>query len=327
MTLLVRDEAELVEQWLRYHFARGVDVVIAIDHRSQDGTTELLREEERAGRLHLIRRDDDVIRQADWVTEMARLAATDHGADWVINSDADEFWWPRGGGLGEILEAVPRRYGAVRGLWRNFVLRPDTGELLFAERMTVRCRPSPTFASPYHAQVKVVHRATADVEISRGNHDAAGAGLALIREWIPFEVLHFPLRTRAQFEQKFRHWSSAPSGQHHAEALSQLAAGPHAADAYARSVTFDDDAVAAGLAGERLIEDVRLRNALRELAAGAARLESWVPSTADEVDLIEDVQAMLERDSLFTLARRASGVERAIDRIETLVSARGGAYA
>jgi hypothetical protein len=116
MTLLVRDEADVIEHNLRYHFTRGVDFVVATDHRSTDGTTEILREFEREGRLRLIRETGTGLHQSEWVTRMARLAATKHGADWVVNCDADEFWWPRSGSFDEILSAVPRRYGTVRGL-------------------------------------------------------------------------------------------------------------------------------------------------------------------------------------------------------------------
>ena len=61
----------------------------------------------REGHVHLIREPGDDLRQDEWVTRMARLAATDFGADWVINSDADEFWWPRGASLARVLDAIP----------------------------------------------------------------------------------------------------------------------------------------------------------------------------------------------------------------------------
>ncbi len=47
------------------------------------------------------------MRDGPWRTDMARLAATDFGADWVINTDADEFWMPSGGTLKEVLASVP----------------------------------------------------------------------------------------------------------------------------------------------------------------------------------------------------------------------------
>ena len=41
-TLVVRDEADIVSTQIRYHLNAGVDFVIAADHESQDGTTEIL---------------------------------------------------------------------------------------------------------------------------------------------------------------------------------------------------------------------------------------------------------------------------------------------
>src|SRR5262245_27933943 len=137
LTLLARDEADIVQAHLEFHLNAGVDFVIATDHRSRDGTREILESFEREGVLRLFREDSEFTRQGVWQTRMARVAATDHGADWVITSDADEFWWPRGGSLKEALAAVPEEFGAVRALVRNFVpQRDDDG--WFGDRLTVR---------------------------------------------------------------------------------------------------------------------------------------------------------------------------------------------
>src|SRR5437763_7219467 len=113
MTLLVRDEADIVDDHLAFHLAAGIDFVIAADNGSTDGTTDVL--EQYAGDGHVHRIDlPDPFSQIEVVTQMARLAATRFGADWVINSDADEFCWPRGGTLKDVLRAVPRQFGSVR---------------------------------------------------------------------------------------------------------------------------------------------------------------------------------------------------------------------
>ena len=76
-TLLVRNEADIVDAQIAFHLSAGVDFVIATDNRSDDGTTEILERYERAGFLRLLREDGDDMRQDEWVTRMARLAATD----------------------------------------------------------------------------------------------------------------------------------------------------------------------------------------------------------------------------------------------------------
>ena len=53
MTLLARDEADIVDSWLDFHLNAGTDFVIATDNRSRDGTTEILERYAREG--HLLR--------------------------------------------------------------------------------------------------------------------------------------------------------------------------------------------------------------------------------------------------------------------------------
>src|SRR5437588_1565609 len=125
MTLRARDEADVVDAQIAFHLNAGVDFVVATDHRSEDGTREILESYARDGYLHLIRKEGEEMLEGDWATEMSRLASGEFGADWVIPSDADEFWWPRGESLKDVLASVPERYGIVRALLRQFVPRPD----------------------------------------------------------------------------------------------------------------------------------------------------------------------------------------------------------
>ena len=129
---------------------------------------------------------------------MARLAATEHGADWVVNSDVDEFWWPRGGTFPTCSRSIPRRYGVVQSFVRHFVPVPDDGGRS-EERMTLRLTaqaPINDPRSPWRPFRKVVHRGDPRAEIVEGSHSVGGTTLTTLRGWYPLEVLHFPIRTR-----------------------------------------------------------------------------------------------------------------------------------
>jgi hypothetical protein len=273
MTLLVRDEADIVDAQIAYHLQAGVDFVVATDNRSEDATNEILSRYARAGVLHLIHESGDDLRQSEWVTRMARLAATEFGADWVINADADEFWLARGGSLKELFAAVPPRFGAVRGVWRNFVPRPGD-ERFFAERMTARlCTPS-FHSHPLGTHFKSAHRGHPDVRIGRGNHEAFADGLVALRGWYPIEILHFPVRSYEHCRRKYvtqfvalerNAEKGIPS--HMAEAYEAYRAGR--LDAFYAPLVVDDEALEAGLADDTYAIDTRLRDALRDLGFGA----------------------------------------------------------
>src|SRR5690242_4824967 len=100
MTLLVRDEEDIVAANLDYHLNRGVDFILVTDNRSVDTTPDILHRYA-ADVVRIINEPDDDYQQWRWVTRMARLAATEYGADWVFHCDADEFWWPESGSLKE----------------------------------------------------------------------------------------------------------------------------------------------------------------------------------------------------------------------------------
>ena len=329
LTVLARDEADIVESQIAYHLNAGADMVIATDNRSRDGTTEILEAYARAGHLRLLREEGEGNRQSEWVTRMARLAATELGADWVLNADADEFWWPHGGDLKEVLAEVPERYGIVRGFWREFLPR-DEDDAFFAERMTVRLSPhAPLNAvdGPFHPQVKNVHRGDPEVSVQFGNHEVSGPRLGLLQGWYPFEVLHFPLRSYEQCERKFAQagralsTSADPARSDHTMHAYDLHRQGRLRSFYDR-FEVDDEGVEQGVGDGSLVVDTRLRDALRLLRRpggdgfllpddGAPKLSFPRLDAAAEAAYAADTGALAE--PLERATRRLDDLERRAD--------------
>jgi hypothetical protein len=213
MTLLVRDEEDIIEANIDFHLAQGVDFIIAMDNLSTDETARLLRRYESLGVLHYIFESDDNYMQHRWVTRMARLAATQFAADWVINSDADEFWYPEDGDLKQALESISDSSDAVIVPRTNFLPVKSSQQRFFADEMTIRERESfNVLGEPLPG--KVCHRAYSDIDVDQGNHIVRRRGVALQFVPAPVTILHFPMRSYDQYANKIELGGAAYARNH-----------------------------------------------------------------------------------------------------------------
>ena len=94
MTILVKNEADIIEANIRTHASLGVDAFAVMDNDSTDGTREILTALQDEFELIIID-EKGQYSQAKWMKNLARVAKNDLKADWVINNDADEFWLPQ----------------------------------------------------------------------------------------------------------------------------------------------------------------------------------------------------------------------------------------
>ncbi len=309
-TLVVRDEADILDAQIAYHLKAGVDFILATDHDSRDGTTEILEAYERRGLLRLFRERGEM-RESVWRSKMARLAATEYEADWVINTDADEFWMPRRGTLKEAIAAVPAEFGVVWAITRHFLPRPGNVES-FAERMTVRLSATAPLndpTSPYRPHAKAAHRADPEIVVLFGSHDVVTSFVPL-RGWYPADVLHFPFRTREQSERKGvrRAHGDKPLGQY---MKAYEASERGRVQDFFGSLTVDDETLAAGREAGSLSVDTRLRDALR-VDAVSTRLES----SPDEEARAAAEGAALTEANVVRAARRLDVLAARIRSVE-----------
>jgi hypothetical protein len=320
MVYKVRDEADIIEDNLRFHRAQGVDFFVIADTGSTDGTVEILERYESAGLVRLERIAGgihDMKGEGGGEEEITRIAS-EMGADWVIHNDADEFWWPATGTLKDAVAAVRQPFGMLFAPRTEFVARPGNGP--FAGRMTVRetrFRRPPKAAHRAHPGVNL--RGPHPIEIWVGGSPYRGlVGKPVLRTSaehredeplelliapdFPVGVLHFPVRSFEQYRHRVGiardngQLDRNPDGRAVRDAYEE----GRLEDVYAR-LTLDDEAVANGIEQGWLIEQTGFRDYLAacpnpldggEAAAVAVPADSGGPT----IDGLRD-------DAMYALSR------------------------
>jgi Glycosyl transferase family 2 len=207
VTVMVRDEVDIIALMVEHHLAQGADLIIATDNGSVDGTTDVLQQYVDLGVLDL--HHDPVFRKQQHavVTGMARRAFTEHGADWVINADADEFWVPcdRRITLRSALEGIPTSLGSFTVPVINLVGPPalrgsGVDRLLWRDQRTSeQLQAVGIFAQP---TADAVHRGDPDVVVAQGNHFVSLNSAGQPDPAFELEVLHLPWRSWSQYERR-----------------------------------------------------------------------------------------------------------------------------
>jgi len=209
MTLLVRDEIDLIERNLEHHLSSGVDFIVATDNGSVDGTREVLARYQDKGLLYLIDEPGQDYAQATWVNRMGRLAYEEFGADFIFHCDADEFWYALSGDLTREIARGPAHAYKAHSFTVHLADRGGKETMNDAVYLGFETF-SATTATPTKLKRKrrlnpglgKVMTCTRDgyPEVTMGNHSLASG------EPVPWSrdlyLLHYPIRSYEQFERK-----------------------------------------------------------------------------------------------------------------------------
>ncbi len=218
----VRDEIEIIEAWLSWSFAHGIDAAIVQDNGSVDGTRQLLDQLARRWPILVLDEPCQDMNQSLWSTRMTWLAREALGADWAILSDADEFWLPRGGFAAAIAAATAPPFEAATILQIHQTMMLGEAEAGYGETGRFHdarlglVHPLPRLKHQFllpHLNLnavmtpmpKVWVRTSALPLVLPGNHSAFSRD-ALIVPAPMIDCLHFSYRSFAHWRRKLQRW-------------------------------------------------------------------------------------------------------------------------
>jgi hypothetical protein len=220
MTILVKDEIDIIEMNIRTHSKLGVDAFVIMDNQSTDGTRELLETLKNEFKITIID-ENGLYNQAKWMKKLSSVAQRTYKPRWVINNDADEFWIPK---EGSIKDALSSTKGSVLTCQRYNMVLDETvkdGDFYHAKyhvHNPVFYKKETQLTQEYPSIVlskigpKVITRPRGLLIIRGGNHKALHLGnmwdywrhYDKIKRFDKIEVFHFVIRSYEQFEKHIK---------------------------------------------------------------------------------------------------------------------------
>jgi glycosyl transferase family 2 len=218
----VKDEAELIGACIAQLRKIGVDRIVVSDYGSTDQTLDILADARRAGDLLVESVDVSTVADFDTWSHRETALAMSIGTDWVLFLDADEFWIPASGSLGNcrgLLDAdvvavdrfnvglTSRQRSMAPGSW----LERLDDLLLFTTmpshfRQHVEAHPEVPFITLMPGG-KVMARPEATAGVGPGSHCVyVHAGDPPTRQFTAADLLiaHAPFSTPERFARKLR---------------------------------------------------------------------------------------------------------------------------
>ncbi|ESP62800.1 hypothetical protein SMITH_315 [Smithella sp. ME-1] len=213
MTLLARDEEDIIKHNIEFHLAHGVDFIIATDNGSIDKTRDILDEYKKKGILHLIDEPGRNKFQAAWNNRMAKIAVEKYNADIIFHCDADEFWCPTKEDLKT--EIWNSHYDVMSVKIINVLLENRNGEESFpedAKYAVIKPLKTSNFEEDTKKQNMYFYRYGSKVifttgkgvfEVDQGNHSVVNFNKNIFQGRSKnVNIYHFPLRGKERFYHK-----------------------------------------------------------------------------------------------------------------------------